>query len=114
AWKEQQTKKLSPEEFTKQLNSKRAKNVGIITGFEDLEVVDVDLKVLSTTKEKNDFWIEFLEMLRDAIFDFDEKFVIYKTQNEGYHILYKTKRVKGNQKLASLKGHTEAIIETRG
>ena len=88
--------------------------MGIITGFEDLEVVDVDLKVFSTTTEKIDFWNELLELLRDAIFDFDEKFVIYKTKNAGYHILYKTKRVEGNNKLAKLKGHKEAVIETRG
>jgi len=28
-------------------------------------------------------------MLKDNIIDFEEKFVIYKTKNEGYHIIYK-------------------------
>lgn len=113
-WKPQQSIKLSPEEFSKHYNSPTTQSVGIVTGFEDLEVVDVDLKVLSTTTEKDSFWKEFTSLLKDAIFDFDKKFVIYKTMNAGYHILYKTKRVKGNQKLAKLKNHTECIIETRG
>ena len=113
-WKEQQTKRLSPEEFQRHLENPTTDNVGIVTGFDDLEVIDIDLKVFSTTSEKNNFWNEFLSILKDAIFDFDKKFVIYKTKNAGYHILYKTKRVGGNQKLAKLKDHKEAIIETRG
>lgn len=113
-WKEQQTKRLSPEEFKRHLENPTTDNVGIVTGFEDLEVIDVDLKVFSTTSEKNNFWNEYLSILKDAIFDFDKKFVIYKTKNAGYHILYKTKRVGGNQKIAKLKDHKEAVIETRG
>lgn len=113
-WKEQQTKRLSPEEFQRHLENPTTANVGIVTGFEDLEVIDIDLKVFSTTSEKNNFWNEYLSILKDAIFDFDKKFVIYKTKNAGYHILYKTKRVGGNQKIAKLKDHKEAVIETRG
>jgi len=113
-WKEQQTKRLSPEEFQRHLENPTTDNVGIVTGFDDLEVIDIDLKVFSTTSEKNNFWNDYLSLLRDAIFDFDKKFVIYKTKNAGYHILYKTKRVGGNQKIAKLKDHKEAVIETRG
>ena len=113
-WKDQQTKRLSPEEFQRHLENPTTDNVGIVTGFEDLEVLDIDLKVFSTTSEKNNFWNEYLSILKDAIFDFDKKFVIYKTKNAGYHILYKTKRVGGNQKIAKLKDHKEAVIETRG
>lgn len=113
-WKEQQTKRLSPEEFQRHLENPTTANVGIVTGFEDLEVIDVDLKVFSTTSEKNNFWNEYQSILKDAIFDFDKKFVIYKTKNAGYHILYKTKRVGKNQKIAKLKDHKEAVIETRG
>jgi hypothetical protein len=113
-WKEQQTKRLSPEEFQRHLENPTTANVGIVTGFEDLEVIDIDLKVFSTTSEKNNFWNEYQSILKDAIFDFDKKFVIYKTKNAGYHILYKTKRVGGNQKIAKLKDHKEAVIETRG
>jgi hypothetical protein len=114
SWKECQTTKLTPDEFERRYNAPSTKNFGIVTGFDDLEVVDIDLKVFSTAKEQREFWEEFLQNLNDNILDFDEKFAVYKTQNAGYHILYKTKRVEGNLKLAKLKGHKEAIVETRG
>ena len=125
-WKKQQTERLSIDSLLKNWKYKggiqrkdgkeipATTNFGIITGFEDLECIDVDLKVFSTAKEQRIFWDEFLLFLRDNILDFDEKFVIYKTKNAGYHILYKSKRVQGNLKLAALKGHKEAVIETRG
>lgn len=128
-WKKYQTEKISLDKFSYQYEYKGGKtyekdgirheipatdNFGIVTGFEDLEVIDIDLKVFSTAKEKKDFWKEYLENLQDNILDFEDKFVIYKTKNDGYHILYKTKRIQGNLKLAKLKGHKEAIIETRG
>jgi hypothetical protein len=114
AWKNCQSEKLSEDQFNKQLNLDTTKGLGIVTGFEFLEVIDIDLKVFSTTKEMNDFWNEYLNTLRELIYDFDNKFVIYKTKSGGYHILYKSKRVVGNKKLAVLKGHTQAVIETRG
>jgi hypothetical protein len=126
SWKEQQETKLSIQEFTKRYNYKggiikkdgaelpATDNFGIVTGFDFLEVIDIDLKVLSTAREQKEFWEEYLKNLSDNILDFEDKFVIYKTKNAGYHIIYKTKRVQGNLKLAKLKGHSEAIIETRG
>lgn len=126
SWKQQQTQKLTWEKFTEQYNYKGGKfkqdnteipattNVGIVTGFEYLECIDVDLKVFSTAQEKKDFWNEFVTYLEDNILDFWDKFVVYKTKNDGYHILYKSKRCDKNQKLAKLKGHKEAVIETRG
>lgn len=128
-WKKTQSVKLTESQFLKQWRYKggnfykrdgkdieqpATKNFGIVTGYEDLECVDVDLKVFGTTKEKVEWWAEFLQLLKDNIFDFDEKFVIYKTKSEGFHLLYKSKRLEGNLKLASLKGHKEAILETRG
>ena len=126
SWKKCQSEQISKENFEKQYNYKggirkgngdemeATKNVGIVTGFDYLEVIDVDLKVFSTAKEQKDFWEEYLSLLKDNIFDFDDKFVVYKTKKNGYHILYKSKRAVGNKKIASLKGHTEAVIESRG
>lgn len=130
SWKSAQSKKISWDKFIEQWNYhggktwtdkdkitheiKKTENFGIVTGFEYLECIDVDLKVFSTAKEQKEFWEEYLGYLKDNILDFDDKFVIYKTKNAGYHILYKTKRVEGNLKLAKLKGHKEAVIETRG
>jgi hypothetical protein len=114
AWKENQNTKLSIDEFTRRIKDSRATGIGIITGFEYLEVIDVDLKVFSTPAEMQDFWNEYLNTLQESIYDFDKKFTIYKTKSGGYHILYKTKRVEGNKKIASLQGHKEAVIESRG
>lgn len=126
SWKKYQTEKNTPENFLNQLNYKGGKfkkdgtelpptdNFGIVTGFEYLECIDVDLKVFSTAKEKKDFWHEYIDHLENNILDFKDKIAVYKTKNEGYHLLYKTKRVEGNLKLAKLKGHKEAVIETRG
>lgn len=114
AWKEQQSQKLSVDQFTRNFNLPTTKGFGICTGFEDLECVDVDLKVFSTAQEQREFWGEYLQNLRDNILDFDYKVAVYKTKNAGYHLLYKTKRVQGNLKLAKLEGHNEAVIETRG
>ena len=111
-WADSQNERISLEIFKKKYKGW----FGIVTGFEDLEVIDIDLKVFSTAKEKTDFWNEYIGFLRDNIYDFDEKFAVYKTINAGYHILYKSKRVQGsgNLKIAKLKGHKEAVIETRG
>ena len=113
-WINCKTEKLSEDQFLTQFKTESTKGLGIVTGFDFLEVIDIDLKVFSTTKEMTDFWDEYLNTLRQLIYDFDNKFVIYKTKSGGYHILYKSKRAVGNKKVAVLKGHTQAVIETRG
>jgi len=126
SWKECQSKKISETELKKRLEYKggiqkkdgkelpATDNFGIVTGFEYLECIDVDLKVFSTAKEQKEFWEEYAGYLKDNILDFEDKIVIYKTKNAGYHLLYKSKRVEGNLKLAKLQNHKEAVIETRG
>jgi hypothetical protein len=111
-WKSCQTEKMSWNDLEIELS--KVSNFGIVTGFEDLECIDIDLKVFSTAKEQKVFFEEFIGYLKDNILDFEKKIVIYKTKNAGYHLLYKSKRVQGNLKLAKLKDHTEAVIETRG
>ena len=113
-WKEQQTKKLSPDQMTNQIRSGNTNGIGIVTGFEFLECIDVDTKVFSTQIEKDEFWNEYYQTLKDLIVDFEDKFAVYVTKSGGFHILYKSKRVQGNTKIASLKGHKEAVLESRG
>jgi hypothetical protein len=125
-WKKYQTEKITQKEFIKQYEYKggiikkdgqplpATSNFGIVCGFEHLECIDVDLKVFSTAKEQKEFWEEYIGYLSDNILDFEDKFVIYKTKNAGYHILYKNENVQSNLKLAKLQGHKEAVIETRG
>ena len=115
SWKDAQTTATDVDTFKSQFLSKGSEGVcGLVTGFNDLEVMDVDLKVFSTAQEKKEWFAEYISFLQDNIMDFDDKFVIYKTKNEGYHILYKTKRVEGNLKVAKLKGHSQQVLETRG
>lgn len=125
-WKAQQTKALNKDSFEKNYLYKgglfkengdeipKTCGIGIVTGFNGLECIDVDLKILPSLKEQQDFWSEYISFLRDNIDDFDNKFCIYKTVNNGYHILYRCSKIDGNKKLAKLEGYTEAIIETRG
>jgi len=110
AWKRNQTLARTPKEV-EQLDSPK---YGIVTGYNNLEVIDIDLKVFSSLKEQKEFWDEYLGFLKDNIDDFDKKFVIKKTQNKGFHILYRCSEIVGNTKIAKLKGHTEALIESRG
>jgi len=110
SWKKYQTQARTKEEIDN-LNSPL---YGLVTGYNGLEVLDTDLKVFSTLQEQNDFWNEYLSFLKDNIDDFDKKFAIYKTKNQGYHILYRCKNIAGNTKIAKLKGHKEAVIESRG
>jgi len=109
-WKEYQSRARTKEE----IDSLNSPLYGLITGFNNLEVIDVDLKVFATLQEQNDFWNEYLSFLKDNIDDFDLKFVIYKTKRQGYHILYRCNTIQGNTKIARLKEHKEAVIESRG
>ena len=87
---------------------------GFVTGVNGLECIDVDLKVLSGYKEQKEWFDEYVSFLEDNIEDFKEKFVIAKTRNAGFHILYRCKNPIGNTKIASLEGCKEAILESRG
>lgn len=119
-WKKYQNEKISKTQFEIYYNfkgddkRKATKIIGLCTGFNNLEVFDIDLKILPSLKLQQDFWNEYVSLLKENIDDFDNKFVIYKTISNGYHILYKCKEIAGNQKIAKLKDYKEAIIETRG
>ena len=110
AWKKNQTIARTPQE----VETLSSPKYGIVTGYNNLEVIDIDLKVFSSLKEQKEFWDEYLGFLKDNIDDFDKKFVIKKTLNKGYHILYRCSEIVGNTKIAKLKGHNEALIESRG
>jgi hypothetical protein len=113
-WKNQQTIAITKEQLDKQYNTQTTKYLGYVTGFNDIEVIDIDLKIFSSLNEQQEFWNEYLSFLKDNIDEFDKKFVIYKTMKQGYHIIYKSKVISGNTKIARLQGYKEAIIESRG
>jgi hypothetical protein len=87
---------------------------GCRAGYNDIECIDVDLKVFSSLQERVEWWNEYYSFLCDNIENFPNKVVIAKTMKGGYHILYKCKAKKGNTKIAALEGMKEAIIESRG
>jgi hypothetical protein len=113
-WKPYQENQITQEELKRLGSDSRTKGFGICTGFNGLECFDIDLKVLNNLKDQKEFWEEYLQMLKDNIDDFDSKFVIYKTLNSGYHIIYRCDQIEGNKTVAKLKSHDRAIIETRG
>lgn len=113
-WKKLQEQAYTKDEIAKAYQNKRNHLAGLITGYNYLEVIDIDLKVFASLHDQQDFWNEYLQFLKDNIDDFDKKFVIYKTKNKGYHILYRCKAIAGNSKIAKLQGHKECVIESRG
>lgn len=114
SWKESQTRALTEAELMIKSTHKDFRYYGIVTGYDGLEVIDVDLKVIKNEKKRAAFWKSLLQILQDHIEGFENKFVIYQTANHGYHILYKAGNIEGNKKLAAFKGEKEAVIETRG
>lgn len=103
-----------PKKTPEQVESLNSYYYGCRCGDNNIECLDVDLKVLTSLKERKEFWNDFLSFCRDNIEDFDQKVVLAKTKKKGYHVIYKTEQKEGNKKLARLKNHKEAIFETRG
>ena len=109
-WKERQTTPYTSD----QIESIEAPLWGMVTGINDIECIDIDLKVITGLAEQKAWWKEYLSFLEDNIEGFKDKVVIARTMNAGYHILYKCKEPSGSVKIAKLKDKTEAVIESRG
>lgn len=126
SWASLRENKLSAAELEKHLHNTNTAAVGIITGINGIEVIDIDTKVFfkdeqqqyKTAKrqktECKNFLDEYFQTLRDHIEDFDNKIALYKTMSGGYHILYRAENVGPGIKLAKLKGYKGAVLETRG
>ena len=112
-WKEYQTSCMSKDTFENFYNMPNTAGVGIVTGYNGLEVIDVDLKVLQTVSEKLDFWNNYLSFLKDNIYDFEKKFVIVKTRNSGFHIIYKCDKPIGNKKIETLQSLLIPFLKNR-
>ena len=119
-WKELQTSALDFETFkTKAYNKlKQGETVGLITGYNNLEVIDIDLKAFGDNEEAKKTWFDcYIGYCKALITDFDDKIVVMQTKNAGYHFIYRTSEgdePRGNTKLAKLQGHTQEVLETRG
>jgi hypothetical protein len=100
--------------INKQHQDERVVGFSLITGFNGLEVVDIDSKILPTKKERDEFLKEYFTLLDSHIDDFYKKVCIVRSQSGGFHILYKCKTIDGNKGLATPKGYKACLIETRG
>lgn len=110
------TPKKSWREFQEKpvLSVQQSDYYALICGYNDVECIDVDLKVLPSKAERNAFIKELAELIDNHIEDYKKKIVIKRTRSGGFHFIYRAKNIEGNTKLAKLKEHKEAIIETRG
>ena len=78
------------EKFNFEELKKYAVKYGIVCGYENLEVIDVD-----------NHFNDADELFKFIYNNFDlDRFPIIKTQGGGYHIYYKCNNIEGNQKLA--------------
>jgi DNA-binding phage protein len=110
SWKNyQDTKIISIDSFNKITGY-----YALVCGFQDVECIDIDLKIIKDYDKRKQLKNEIFSMFDDNIENFYQKVVVKKTINEGYHVIYKSKNIEGNSKLAKLKECSEALIETRG
>lgn len=77
-----------------------------------IEGIDIDVKHDPTGTIAGDWFKEVMADARgkDAL----QACLVQKTKSGGYHVIYKTGIIEGNQKLAHKNGSPEAVIETRG
>jgi len=113
-WEPYKTKAMDKSEFTNFYDLHDCKMIAVVCGYNGLEVLDVDAKVIVSTDERRKFWKDFTTIVNDNIEDFKYKFVIVKTINNGYHLIYRTTKKEGNKKIATPECSKEALIETRG
>ena len=114
-WEGCKSTPLTGYELTMASNNPHVKCYGMVTGYGDVEVLDVDLKVFSDDRLKDRFWKELTNRLETSLDAFWDRFVIYRTINMGYHIIYRYRGLNdGNKGLAKLMGQDRCVIETRG
>ena len=94
--KQWQTLKLTSQELEGYTN---AVNFGLVCGTisDGIETLDIDLKVLDTKEERDIYEKDLLGYLSDNVDNFYNKVAIYRTLNNGLHIIYKAGNIEGNQ-----------------
>ena len=83
-------------------------SLGLVCGYNGLEVLDIDAKHFTGNEFKE--YIELLEANGPGIL---AKMVIQQTPSGGFHFLYRCEVIEGNQKLAKNEAK-EVTYETRG
>ena len=117
AWTKNRTEAFNTPDILKKLKHPDAAFLGLVCGYNNVEIIDVDLKFILGDDIRNKFLDGLLTELKNTIPDFEKKTIIVKTISGGRHIIYRNEKREycdGNKKLAKLKEHTEYVIETRG
>jgi len=83
-------------------------SLGLVCGYNGLEVLDIDAKHFEGEEFKA--YIDLLESKDPSLL---EKLVIQQTPSGGFHFLYRCEVIEGNQKLAKNTAK-EVTFETRG
>ncbi len=113
SWKEYQHREMNDYDFDRIFHNFNPKinGIALITGeIAKFECIDFD------NKHKDiDIWAILKEIVAKCE-EFKHKLYIEKTQNGGYHILYRYPKPQGNQKLATktINSYPYCFIETRG
>lgn len=121
SWKPFQENLPTVKDIESQFASDRAKGLAVICGkvSGNLEVIDVDTKYDTTGELFNQLMLIITDI------GIVGKLLVVETKSGGYHLYYKCKEIKGNQKLAQRPATAEEIknnpnekvlvlIETRG
>lgn len=117
SWKKNETEAFGIETLKNKCKNPEAVYLGLVCGYNNVEVIDVDLKFILTETARLQFWENLLSELDNNVEDFYNKVVIVQTKSGGYHIIYRNEKrefCNGNLKLAKPPGYKETIIETRG
>ena len=90
------------------LNLFTTDSLGLVCGYNGLEVLDIDAKHFTGNEFK-----EYIALLEANGPDILPKLVIQETPSGGFHFMYRCEVIEGNQKLAKNKAK-EVTFETRG
>jgi len=79
AWKKLQTTPKSPNDMFK------TNNYGLICGVNNVEVLDLDYKVLPSEEDKDKHYNTMLSFIQENIEDASNKLALYETMSGGVH-----------------------------
>jgi hypothetical protein len=85
-WGKYQEEIVSYSDLTTWYNDANTVSFGLVTGYNDVEVIDIDSKILPTKKERDEFLKEYFTLLDSHIDDFYKKVCIVRSQSGGFHI----------------------------
>ena len=120
-WTPYQISKPTRADVTQMFTLTGARGIAVIAGrvSGNLEVIDVDCKYDLT----GNLWRDFYTRIKEHAAELVRRFVIARTVNNGYHVIYRAANIEGNQKLAARTAtadeqsngdKTKVLIETRG